>query len=205
MYALDGATGEESWVQPVEAADISSTIVVGNRILVGSPGGVHALDRTTGRILQTYDIPGDMVVTFTASAATLVVIGTGKVYAIDLANGRLRWARDGTCAEGVYYGSPVILDKTLYCNGITTTLALDLDTGQSRWTYQLDHNTSTQPSVAAGRVYVSAGNMLHALDAASGRPRWKYTLGKAPFAPAVIYAKLAFIGTQDGHLYALET
>lgn len=60
-------------------------------------------------------------------------------------------------------------------------VAIDLDSGQVRWSSDL--TTTLAPSVDAGLVVVAGDELLTALDAASGRPRWRVPLTAGFSAP----------------------
>ena len=62
------------------------------------------------------------------------------------------------------------------------------------------------PVVAGGRVYVSAidAQMLHALDAATGRTAWTFAAGGRIDSPPTIYQGLVLFGCMDGYVYALR-
>ncbi len=94
----------------------------------------------------------------------------------------------------------------------------------ARWTYQasqaprpawpdpvkerhrLDFDHAPQIVVAAKTVFFgsSADDTLRALDAETGRPRWKFTTGgPIRFAPAVDDGRV-YVASDDGHLYCLD-
>src|SRR5712692_295594 len=98
-------------------------------------------------------------------------------------NLEIRWkfkAKDGIESAAaivngtVYVGS---LDEHLY--------ALDLATGQVKWTYQSDPAKGikvgpirSSPSVRDGLIYVGdADGMFHCVEAATGKKRWTFDTG----------------------------
>ncbi len=66
-------------------------------------------------------------------------------------------------------------------------------------------NMPTAPVAAGGRVYVASGDgIVRALDAETGRERWKaYTGGSVRFPPAIANG-LALVGSDDGWAYAFD-
>jgi len=69
--------------------------------------------------------------------------------------------------------------------------------------------SGVQAIVAGNTLYLGTlSNRLYALDAATGRTRWRARLGEGPggilHSPAVADG-LVFVGSLDGHLYAVET
>lgn len=74
------------------------------------------------------------------------------------------------------------------------------------WTAQPDRpHIPTAPVAAGGLVLVGSDDgTVCAIDAATGRPRWKaHTDGPIYFPPALAGGR-AFVGSNDGHVYAFE-
>jgi len=107
-----------------------------------------------------------------------------NVYAIELESGRLRWRRDyqeiDTGPNGVN-----VVDGRVYGATASRAFALDAETGRQLWSTRLAQHPGDlidmAPGVAAGTVYVStavagegAVGTLWALDADSGRARWRW-------------------------------
>jgi len=61
-------------------------------------------------------------------------------------------------------------------------------------------------TVAAGKVFVASvdAHTVHALDAGSGKPVWRYTAGGRVDSPPTIYRGMALFGSADGWVYALR-
>ena len=64
----------------------------------------------------------------------------------------------------------------------------------------------TPPVVAEGAVFVAAPDAHHvcALDAATGRVRWRYLLDGRVEAPPTVYCGLCLFGANDGWVYCLR-
>ena len=64
----------------------------------------------------------------------------------------------------------------------------------------------TPPSVAGGMVFVSAveANQVIALDAQTGKERWRYTVGGRLDTPPSIHNGLCLAGSHDGWVYCLR-
>lgn len=62
------------------------------------------------------------------------------------------------------------------------------------------------PVVAEGRVFAAAcdAGQIVALDAATGRPAWRFTAGGRIDTPPTIYQGLCLFGCHDGWIYALR-
>ncbi len=87
--------------------------------------------------------------------------------------------------------------------------------GQLAWKFKAGDRAG-DPAVSGGLVYVVGNDgknpedkryaaTLHAVDAASGAERWKYTMvGDSVDASPAVSGGLVYVGGQDGFLYALD-
>ena len=68
-----------------------------------------------------------------------------------------------------------------------------------------DSISFSSPAVVNGVVYVgSDDHSLHAVDAATGKVKWKYpTGGKVQSSPLVLDG-LVYFGSRDSNVYALD-
>jgi outer membrane protein assembly factor BamB len=107
-----------------------------------------------------------------------------NVYAVDLASGRLRWRRDYNEIDTGPNGVSVV-DGRVFGATASRAFALDAETGRQLWTTTLAHHPGDAidmaPGYAEGAVYVStavagigAVGTLWALDADTGRARWRW-------------------------------
>jgi len=82
--------------------------------------------------------------------------------------------------------------------------AIDINTGEERWSVQLD-GPAGGPAVADGTVFISDGNgAIHALSLADGSEWWPSSVPlAAPTAP-IVDGDRVYLGTGDGYLVALN-
>ena len=106
-----------------------------------------------------------------AKGVVLVVsMPDNTFYAIDASSGQERW-RNG------YYlvlSSPAIAHGIAYFPGNNQLLALDIDTGQVRWKFDIPGGSN--PPVAVRRsdtVYLGAASLI-ALSASTGEELWRF-------------------------------
>lgn len=83
--------------------------------------------------------------------------------------------------------------------------ALDVDSGDVRWTSQEVYGTiNCDPAVVDGVVYVGdLDGHLHALDAQTGEHRWKYKTSNAVHSTPVVTDDTIYFGSNDGYVYAI--
>ncbi len=119
----------------------------------------------------------------------------------------IRWkfkAKDGI------EGAAAIVNGVVYVGSLDEHLyALDLATGQLKWTYQTDPAKSTKvgpfrasPSVRDGLVYVGdADGIFHCVEAATGNKRWTFDTGAEITSAANFAGDTVLFGSSDENLY----
>jgi outer membrane protein assembly factor BamB len=208
LVAVDAASGAERWrLQPSPSTSaVHSPAFANGRIFAGTDGGGFvAVDAATHKIAWTADLQGDNTGT-AAVAGDLAFIGTavdtpqGHLRAFDAKTGELRWMAHEpllqfpTVANGVAYSSTQ--------NGLVT--ALDLTTGESRWTIQLEGKV--RPMAVAGSIlYLGADLMqkVFALDTATGGKLWSFDVDGGNDCCIAVAHGSVFVGTLAGSVYAI--
>ncbi len=200
---------------PVEPCWIaSSPLVDGDRVYIAAvhpstfhPGGaVYGVDRTSGKLLWTFNNGGKMKQVFSSPclADGRLYVGEGfhqdqgcKLYCLDAATGKRLWDFETTshtesspcvAAGKVYFGAG---DDGLFC--------LDAADGKESWHYPGLH-VDANPLVVNGRIYGGSGvgdkfqeTALFCLDAEKGTEVWRMP------TPLPVWAMPTFDG---GRLYA---
>lgn len=225
LYALDRLTGRVRWRTDLGAPIASTAAVAGGRVIVGTRDGrFHGLASSTGRRLWRLetgpDLPfpwgresGDLWTASPVVAGSVVVVGAGdgRVRALDLATGRVRWT---AATEGRIRSTPAVAAGRVFVGSADGHLyCFDLATGTRRWRYAtlgaslesgrfgFDRRTiQSSPAVSGGTVFIGARDGFHyAIDAATGELRWKvdhevsWVNGSAAIGDGVLY-----VGTSDG-------
>jgi outer membrane protein assembly factor BamB len=186
LYALDAATGDEVWHAELGDQIQSPPTVVDGVVYVGSmsndpdeAGSLVALDAATGEERWTYDA-GAGVYTAPAVVGDLVVVtgSDGVVHAVGTEEGEVHWqarvAGSPSSSVAVAAGLVHVVASELGDGSddwTGTVYALDLETGEERWTYEVAQFL-TGPAVAAGVVYVAHAAGVIAIDAESGVEVW---------------------------------
>lgn len=194
----------------------SSPAVAHGKVYFGSgDGNVYAIDAKTG-ILQWKFATGDVVHASPAVAGNTVYVGSfdSQLYALDAETGQQRWAfqagKDPTYHNQVgFQSSPAVVDGTVYvgCRD-AHVYALDAATGRKKWDYPTAKSwVNGTPAVRDGTVYVGTSDTSRfmALDARTGRLKFAYTAGAFIFSSAALAGDLAYFGSHNGKLYAVDT
>jgi outer membrane protein assembly factor BamB len=101
-----------------------------------------------------------------------------------------------------------VVDGTVYvgCRD-AHVYAIDAATGHKKWDYPTNKSWVVgTPAVRDGLVYVgtSDSSRFMALDAKTGRLRFNFKAGGYIFSSAALAGDLAYVGAQNGRLYAIE-
>jgi outer membrane protein assembly factor BamB len=219
VYAVALPTGAEAWRARIGGDVSSSPAIAGERVVVlGADGTLRALGLQDGRPVWSLPtgpdvpFPGDprgfdlFLSSPTISGGTVFVGGgDGKVYAVDLATGHLRWSHatghrvrstPAVADDSVYVGS---FDGKLYC--------LDAATGAERWKFDTGDVVQSSPAVSEGMVYVGSRSMaVFGLDAKTGRLVWRrpHSGSWILASPAVAEGKVVIGGSDSHRLEALD-
>jgi outer membrane protein assembly factor BamB len=193
-------------------------VMYGNRIFqLGDDAVIHAIDKYTGLVLWSRPLGALSASSPAVSSNTVYTTilsrssgsQSGRVVALNSANGHIRWSRDlsSRCES-----SPLLADGKLFFgteNG--TVYALSARTGDVVWTYRAAGAVKASPSLSNGVLYFGdyAGN-LQAVSENSGRRLWVSgsngaLLGSGQFysTAAVVYGRV-FLGNTDGRIYAYD-
>lgn len=223
LAALDTTTGRKLWESPltqVSHADDPVAVADGRvfATVQGQSGKVVALDAQSGKKLweNTFGLyrgEGQPVVQggrvfFEATDAT----GTSaSLRAADAATGATLWDAP---AGSVIVTQPEIGDGVVYIGAYTydaasnkgrSVSAIDMETGEVRWSYRSDLDLGHRFALDQERLYFGMdGGVVMARDAATGDPAWTArTGGRLSNAPSIA-GGVVYAGTSDGALVALN-
>jgi outer membrane protein assembly factor BamB len=213
----------EPWERGPQAAGDLVVAATGH----DEPAWVRAYDARTGRMRWTYRTRPNAFVRAVGDGWVIAAADYGPLIGLDLASGRERWRfqlAEGQAAEyGTIAGDTLFIGTSSPSEGAVdppVVYALELATGRQRWRTVLDRGTDLQwaaPVVDGGQILVAdtlshegsaPTSHLHALDADTGRVRWKADLraGQQGFfaEPPVVAGGLVYVATASRMLLALE-
>jgi outer membrane protein assembly factor BamB len=172
IFALDDSTGKEIWTYATGKALMSSPVVYGGRVYIGSDDrNVYALNALTGALVWNYTTV-EIVDAAPAVANGIVYIRSfdGTFYAFNASTGTKIW--NYTIGNAVA-SSPAVADEVVYVSGNDRYLyALNATTGDLLWKnltitasdYYAAYFTGmyASPAVAYGNIYIGTneGNVL---------------------------------------------
>lgn len=178
---LAGRMAEPVWTFKSGGPIWSSPVVADGTVYFGSnDGNVYALNAKSGKTLWQYKTEGRVMGRPTIEGQHLYALSDdGNLYKLERPSGRLIWKFDT-------HGGAVARDLP----------------GPKSETYDYQMSAAV---VAGGTVYVgSADKRLYAVEAETGRERWRFdTQGIVRSTPAV-EGGLVFFGSYDHHVYAVD-
>lgn len=115
---------------------------------------------------------------------------------------RLKWVK----ALGSW-GPPSVAGGTVYVGADETLQALDANSGEVRWAYQVTGRVAS-PTIASGTAYFGSNtyagdNRVYALDAATGSLKWSYTAESWVESSPAVADGMVYV-TAGPLLYALD-
>ncbi|MFB6101650.1 MAG: PQQ-binding-like beta-propeller repeat protein [Haloplanus sp.] len=182
--------GEIQWRHRIDAMPIGPPVVTDSTVYVpfGSreDARVVAIDRSTGKLLNAYDLPGRFVGGM-ATAGPSLVVPTQRAYrVVDARTGEHCWSftpnevrtadRQDRQIRAAAVGDGVAYIGTGYPSSSPTTeighlYAVDPSKGEIEWHVSLNGPVG-RLAVADGAVVATTGNAVVGFDAASGRHLW---------------------------------
>jgi outer membrane protein assembly factor BamB len=229
VYAVDAKTGQEKWSHPYNGGTTSPSAIALGVAFFNSGCCLYAVDAYNGREKWKFDYGSGGSIDSPVVAGGVVYSNDsmgGRLHAIDATSGRELWALDTKGAiEGeiavdesaaYFFRSPRMNDAVL--SGEDDLYAVDLQSGKVKWKYHTGAGANVAaPTVADGLVYIrsargsSGDEYLVALDTATGREVWAYTLPRWDSGTTAVVAAqgMVYFGIDgniisDGSLVALD-
>jgi outer membrane protein assembly factor BamB len=183
LAAFRAADGQLVWRTSLGAALVLPPAAGLDRLYVGLEGGqVLSLDLANGERAWSREVPG-RVTGLKAADGQLIVGTTGNaVLSLDLKTGRQNWRwRVG----GDVAGAAANDDRRVYFAARDNVLrAVDIRSGNLRWTADLPARPVGGPQVLAGRVVVPLSTTVGIFDPQTGKPETQVTVaGEMRSAP----------------------
>jgi outer membrane protein assembly factor BamB len=172
----------QRWRAIVPGIDLRATYLCGDRLIVGAPTEMWALDRTTGRVLWRTDVTRGASVVTPGGIARLAPDGTLRVH--DFATGaptlktRITPRIGGPIAGAVVH-LPGLPKLVIVTEGEHHLVAIDLATGDMRWRWSWGGGRGASRGAPrmkrSGRLvfFTCADGALTALDVMSGAVVWR--------------------------------
>jgi len=213
LYALDAVTGEQEWAfQGGFYFHASPAVANGTVYAPCLDNKFYAIDADTGNSRWVVDTESRMYEAPTIADGT-VYVGTTtppeQILAFDTATGEHTVLRDNT--EGTGAGATVA-DGILYIPSNEQLLALELPSGELKWSYDTGDRVEASPTVVDNTVICATGGLIpprtatyiFALDADTGEEKWRIEDNKGFNSSPVVVDGVAYIGGFTRRVYAIN-
>ncbi|WP_405615417.1 PQQ-binding-like beta-propeller repeat protein [Streptomyces sp. NBC_00076] len=208
--AWHASNGEKRWEFVADYDEKISTLtpaVSGDTVYIGTDAGhLYALNIRNGHQRWKFDAGTMPIASPAVSGGTVFASNDRKLFALAAESGRPRWT---LATGGTSPWSPALSAGYLYLSSEHAHLhALQAADGKERWKTSVTKGTIlATPTVARGVVYLGTEDLdfnVYAVDAANGHLRWKYHTGSYVVTRPVVVGRVVYIGSADGHVYALR-
>jgi outer membrane protein assembly factor BamB len=151
----------------------------------------------------------------------------GALFAVNAASGALRWK---FATKGAIRSTPAVWNGLIFFTSLDGNVyAVDAADGRERWRFVTEGERRftapgihgirprteimpdpfdvflSSPAIDDGTLYVGSGDRhVYALDAATGKLRWKFATGNVVHASPAISNGLVYVGSWDRYFYALD-
>jgi outer membrane protein assembly factor BamB len=199
LVAVDAASGDTAWKRDLGAHLESSPLAVDGSLYLGDDQtDLVSLRAADGKLRWRFNAPGAIKASPSFHDDRVCVADyEASMYCVDAADGRVLWRTNTTkvrpFGEGGFYSSPAIAFGRVYAaRDDGTVYAFDEETGEVEWFFPTQdfiygspaaaHVPGTPPSIYIG----SYDERFYALDAHSGRRRWRFDVGGPVPGTAVV-------------------
>jgi outer membrane protein assembly factor BamB len=216
VHSVDLETGRALWTFPTEA-DRNTTFYAppaispdGEILVVGSyDQKVYGLNAqaATSAPLWVFDDPEDRIIggPLIVEDRALVPTASGRLFALDLENGRPLWSEPFQ-AEHAIWSAPIVQEDRIYVGGLDHYVySISLETGRVNWKTDLGSALSDSPTLTDGMLL--SGNFagtLSALDAKTGRVEWEFQADDSIWGSPAVHEGVAYFGDVAGEAHALD-
>jgi eukaryotic-like serine/threonine-protein kinase len=223
VHAFDTKSGSARWTYRTGGRVRASPAIDHDTVYVGSyDGSLYAIDFATGRQIWRFDTKGRglnsadfgydrrSILSSAAVSDGTVYVGSrdAHLYAVDAANGMLKWSFDYEKDNNTWsVSSPAVRDGVVYSatsdgHFVHAVQAAD---GKELWRFQTSGPIWSSPSVAGPMVYLTVqSGGLFAIDLRSGKEAWRYPTSSGVLSSPAIADGVAYFGCNDGAIYAIR-
>jgi outer membrane protein assembly factor BamB len=190
LVAVDAATGKTVWKRNLHAHLESSPLAVDGDLFLGDDKtNLVSLRASDGKIRWRFNSPGAIKASPSYHDGRVYVADyQSAMFCADADSGKLLWrtntSKVAPFGDGGFYSSPAVAFGHVYAaRDDGTVYAFDEKTGKVDWFFPTHNFVYGSPAVAhvpgtPPSVYIGGyDERLYALDARSGRQRWRFEVG----------------------------
>jgi len=202
LWGFDRANGLARWSLPLDDFPTNPPIAVdGTIVLAIESGEILGVDAHSGGISWRTRADGPVLGTpALVDGAVAIAYADGGLALLDPATGEFAWSRDLDGQPGNVAAGEGLVAVTVDQAEVQVFDATD---GRLTFTATADERPISDPAIGDGAVYAVAGDVLSAVDIASGDRRWRSPAGRTAWAPIVMASGVHVI-TDDGTLVSVD-
>jgi outer membrane protein assembly factor BamB len=206
LACLDRGTGADRWRYGARI-QTGVPVVAAGRVVFGDGHEIVALDLETGAELWRFAGVPDTIAAYAPCVAGDAVFagpGDGRLYALSLEDGALRWQIDGRARwqylRQIHFGEGVLVAGSYQ----EQLLGIAPEDGTIRWEFIAGNFINSHHVTGDLACLWSPTGRVFAIDTRTGLPRWQhlttdYRAGGGDWASV-----LAELASADGQLYTLD-
>lgn len=210
ILCLNAEDGKELWRGKAgDRVNAAPAIANGLAYISGCDAMLRAFDLNTGQEKFAVDIAG-MAGGSAVIAGDKIVVGTdgGAVLCLSADGKTTHWTYKGIEQQAMVYATVAVdvQNNTVIAGARDRNVhAIDLKTGEKKWTYKTRGDVDASPLISAGRVFApSKDKKLYVLDLKTGESLWQFTAGRSLDAGPDIDAGVIVVADASGNVYCLQ-
>ena len=214
VAAYDIQTGQQRWTTHLaESVEVSFPVLFRGNAYLGAAGTLYSLSATTGEILWSRALTGDIdgitgpVAVSENGRYVIAADGIGDLFGVSRASGKVAWTTK--LGHGIWRGGAALSGSTGYIangdesaeGGGVSLYAFRISTGRVLWKQDCGDDVHVTPTVGNGVVYNGAINgTMHAIDARTGAVRWVAEVPGEVWSSAALGNGVLYAGTESALL-----
>jgi outer membrane protein assembly factor BamB len=199
IEAFDAATGQRAWGIETDAGSAPPVAVDGS--LYVNLGGSIARYRQSDGVRLWISVTNHGVTSGAPALDATHAYGVGAChanYGVDLATGEQTWNSGVSCGGGGM--TPVVSAGRLLTHERQAGYTFDTRTGRL-----VEAFSASLPPAARGNLVITAvGDVVHAYEFPTWRPRWTFKADRYIAAPPLVVGGHAYVVSGLGRVYALD-
>ncbi|MDH7506535.1 MAG: PQQ-binding-like beta-propeller repeat protein [Candidatus Thermoplasmatota archaeon] len=199
LIALSSSNGTFLWNLTI-GKNPTTPIYYSNKLFIGTKEGLKIIDLNTKNISEK---KFGKIISKPVVSDGKIIIGNNKgdVYAINISSEDIIWNK--TLNDEIYISEPE--NNVLFISSGKNCYAIDINSGNQLWFYEINGVITSRPYVYDGVVYFGSwDNFVYALNSSNGELIWKYETGWGVETTPVVSDDLVFFGSHDNNFYALD-
>jgi outer membrane protein assembly factor BamB len=226
LYAVNAQSGKIKWKAKTDGIIRSTPCVDKEIVFVGSfDGFIYAFDENSGKMIWKVNLAGKQYRHVQCSPVVKkgILYCGGRnpfFYALDSKTGNEIWkfSYDFSWVES----SAIVNDGVVYVGSsdLNMIYAFDAKNGAVKWSSKIENTSWSTPFYDDGVIYIGlasykatanelAGGGILAVDASTGKTKWKIECGQTPFIGGIVSSPLVekntlYYGSLDGNIYAVK-